>query len=53
SHTDHRIPMALSIAAASQYCAGSVILHGAECVSKSYPNFFVDLRELGGKIDVL
>lgn len=53
SHADHRIPMALAIAAASQYCAGSVILHDAECVSKSYPNFFVDLRELGGKIDVL
>lgn len=53
SHADHRIPMALSVAAASQYCAGNVVLHGAECVSKSYPNFFADLRQLGGKINVV
>lgn len=53
SHTDHRIPMALSVAAASQRCTDSVILRGAECVSKSYPNFFADLKGLGGKIDVV
>lgn len=53
SHTDHRIPMALAIAAASQHCTEKVILRGAECVSKSYPNFFADLKELGGKVDVI
>lgn len=53
SHTDHRIPMALAIAATSQYCTAPVVLRGAECVSKSYPNFFADLKGLGGKIDVI
>lgn len=50
-HTDHRIPMSLSIA--SQRCTKPVILHGAECVSKSYPNFFEDFRMLGGIADVI
>ena len=49
--TDHRIPMSLSIA--SQRCKNPVILHGAECVSKSYPNFFEDFRMLGGTADVI
>lgn len=49
--TDHRIPMSLSIA--SQRCKNPVILHGAECVSKSYPDFFEDFRMLGGTADVI
>ncbi|MGN0657394.1 MAG: 3-phosphoshikimate 1-carboxyvinyltransferase [Ruminiclostridium sp.] len=51
SWTDHRIPM--SIAVASQRCTGPVIINGAECVSKSYPNFFEDFRMLGGIADVI
>ena len=50
-HTDHRIPM--SLAMASQRCTEPVILRGAECVSKSYPNFFEDFRMLGGIADVI
>ena len=50
-HTDHRIPMSLAIA--SQRCKNSVILNGAECVSKSYPTFFEDFRKLGGIADVI
>jgi len=29
---------------------GEVEIQGAECVSKSYPNFFADLRSLGVEI---
>ena len=45
SHGDHRIAMALSVAALG--ANGNVVIEGAECVSKSYPNFFDDLRSLG------
>jgi 3-phosphoshikimate 1-carboxyvinyltransferase len=45
AHKDHRIAMALSVAA---LCAqGEVVIKGAECVNKSYPNFFEDLRTIG------
>lgn len=50
-HTDHRIPMSLAVA--SQRCTSPVILKGADCVSKSYPNFFEDFRMLGGTADVI
>ncbi len=42
-HNDHRIVMALAILAS---VTGGVI-DGAEAVSKSYPDFFNDLRALG------
>ena len=45
SHGDHRIAMALSVAAIR--ARGQVIIEHAECVSKSYPTFFNDLRSLG------
>jgi 3-phosphoshikimate 1-carboxyvinyltransferase len=45
SHGDHRIAMALSVAALG--ANGNVVIEDAECVSKSYPNFFDDLRSLG------
>jgi 3-phosphoshikimate 1-carboxyvinyltransferase len=48
SHGDHRIAMALSVAALG--ASGSVIIEDAECVSKSYPNFFEDLQSLGVEI---
>lgn len=47
SHNDHRIAMALAIAAL--HCTGTVILDGGECVAKSYPEFWEHYRMLGGK----
>jgi 3-phosphoshikimate 1-carboxyvinyltransferase len=50
SHGDHRIGMACSIVGlASQ---GVTEVSGAECVDKSYPSFFKDLRSLGGRVSV-
>jgi 3-phosphoshikimate 1-carboxyvinyltransferase len=51
SFGDHRIAMALSIAAA--YCAGPSEIDGCECVAKSYPNFYDDFKMLGGHADVV
>ncbi len=48
SHRDHRIAMALSAAALN--AEGNVTVEEAECVSKSYPNFFEDLRSLGVEV---
>jgi len=45
SHGDHRIAMALSVAAL--HARGPVTVRNGECVSKSYPGFFNDLRLLG------
>lgn len=46
SHKDHRIAMMLSIAAT--VCAEPILLKDYECVSKSYPDFFKDFKQLGG-----
>lgn len=46
---DHRI--AMSLAVASIKCKDKIILHGAECVEKSYPEFWNDFVNLGGKIE--
>jgi len=48
---DHRIVMATAIA--STRCMNDVIILGANAVEKSYPNFFRDFKNLGGKIDVI
>jgi len=45
---DHRIAMMAAIAA--PLCDGSVAITGAEAVNKSYPQFFEDLRALGGLV---
>lgn len=45
---DHRIAMAAAVAAT--VAAGDVTILGTEAVSKSYPNFWADYRQLGGKI---
>ncbi len=48
AHRDHRIAMAAAVLALQ---AGKpVTIHGAECVNKSYPEFFNDLKKLGGNI---
>lgn len=51
TYNDHRI--AMSLAVASQRCTEPLIIRGAECVSKSYPDFFKDFAALGGKTDVI
>ncbi|MDR0222265.1 MAG: 3-phosphoshikimate 1-carboxyvinyltransferase [Oscillospiraceae bacterium] len=51
SRNDHRIAMSLSVAAAR--CGKPLIVKGAECVKKSYVNFFDDMEKLGGIVDVL
>ena len=48
SHNDHRIAMMAAIAASR--ATGEVVIHGAEAVNKSYPDFFDHYRLLGGKI---
>lgn len=45
---DHRIAMMLAIAAT--VADGPIRVTGAECVEKSYPNFWDDYARLGGKI---
>lgn len=49
SHNDHRIAMALSIAAA--LCEGGLTLTGSEAVQKSAPHFFEEFARLGGETD--
>jgi len=44
SHGDHR--MAMSLAVAALRAAGPVTIEGAECVAKSYPDFFDDLQNI-------
>ena len=50
SFNDHRIAMSAAIAAS--ICKSEVIIDGAEAVKKSYPDFWMDFRKLGGKITV-
>ena len=45
SHGDHRVVMALAVAAVG--AEGPVAIDGAEHVAKSYPRFFSDLSQAG------
>lgn len=47
SHNDHRIAMSLSLLS-SKF---DIIIDSAECVNKSYPGYFEDLKKLGAIID--
>lgn len=51
AHNDHRIAMALSIAALG--AKSQSVLHQAESVSKSYPDFYQDLKLLGANIKII
>lgn len=51
SFNDHRIAMAMSIAAG--ICRDAVIIRDAMAVEKSYPQFYEDFKQLGGKADVI
>ena len=48
-HNDHRIAMACAIAALG--AEGETVIQNSECVRKSYPQFFNDLRKIG--VDVV
>lgn len=48
-HRDHR--MAMAAATAAVRADGPVIIKSAECVDKSYPDFYADLGCLGVRID--
>jgi 3-phosphoshikimate 1-carboxyvinyltransferase len=48
SHNDHRIAMALAIAAFRS--KSPVCINGMECINKSYPGFINDFINLGGNI---
>lgn len=48
-YNDHRIAMSMAIAATR--CTSPLIIRGAECVRKSYPDFFDVYRSIGGKAD--
>ncbi len=47
-HNDHRIAMACAVAALG--ASGETTIQNAECVRKSYPQFFHDLLVLGGDV---
>ncbi len=47
SHNDHRIAMACAIAALR--AEDEVDIENTECVSKSYPEFFLHLKKVSGK----
>ena len=49
AYNDHRIAMAAAIAAT--VADGPVTILGAECVSKSYPAFWNEYKQLGGKYE--
>ncbi len=47
SHGDHRIAMAFSLLGS---LAGDTVIDGAECVAKTFPNFWLKLKSLGGRV---
>ncbi len=49
SHNDHRIAMMLAVAALVSKSPVSVV--DANCITKSYPDFFTHIEKLGGKIN--
>lgn len=49
SWNDHRIAMAMAVA--SIKCEEPLIITNSNAVKKSYPDFWRDFKELGGKID--
>ncbi len=47
-HNDHRIAMACAVAALG--AEKQTIIQNAQCVRKSYPQFFIHLKQLGAEI---
>ena len=48
SYNDHRIAMMAAVAATR--CERPIVVMGAQCVAKSYPGFWEDYEDLGGRI---
>ncbi len=48
SYLDHRI--AMSFAVLALVAKGATTIQGADCVAKSYPDFWKDFEEIGGEI---
>jgi 3-phosphoshikimate 1-carboxyvinyltransferase len=48
SHDDHRIAMAVAVAALG--ASDRVFIHDSQCIAKSYPGFFDDMRHLGAVV---
>jgi len=51
SFNDHRIAMSMAVAATK--CTQSLTIKNANCVEKSYPDFFTDYAKLGGNVNVI
>ncbi len=51
SHKDHRVAMALSVAALK--AEGETIIEDVECIKKSYPSFIEDFQSLGANIYIV
>lgn len=51
SFNDHRIAMAL--ASVSSMCSGNLVIQGADCVNKSYPDFWNDFAKIGGHVEYI
>ena len=49
SHNDHRIAMAFGVLGTA---TGDIIVEGAECVSKTYPDFWNSLKSVGGQLEI-
>jgi 3-phosphoshikimate 1-carboxyvinyltransferase len=49
AHNDHRIAMACAVAALR--AEGETTIKSAECVRKSYPQFFIHLKQIGANVD--
>lgn len=49
SHEDHRIAMAIQVL--SLGASGRIFLRDSQCVTKSYPDFFKDMKSLGALIN--
>jgi 3-phosphoshikimate 1-carboxyvinyltransferase len=49
SKNDHRIAMAFSVLGS---LVGDTIINGAECVNKTFPEFWDILRSIGGKVKI-
>jgi len=49
SQGDHRIAMAFSLLGS---VSGGTVIEGAECVAKTYPDFWETLKSLGGEVKI-
>lgn len=49
SRSDHRIAMAFGVLGAA---IGGITINNAECVAKTYPDFWESLKSIGGKLEI-